>query len=216
MSSNERKRKLAPEDAEQESTTALPKPKELKKKLKTHTTEIQAQPHPNYNKQLTDVLEEMEKIEANRGDIHRARAYQKAVRALKNHATKVTSGAEARRLDGVGAKTAAKIDEILSTGRLVRLEDELKDENTRAINELCRISGVGPAAAKKFVDDGVKTIDALRERWNELTNHQQIGLKYLTEFEQRIPRKEMEAIERKVQNALRNVDPELIGEVQTK
>jgi hypothetical protein len=36
---------------------ALPKPKEVKKKHKTTTHEIEMQAHPNYNKQLTDILD---------------------------------------------------------------------------------------------------------------------------------------------------------------
>jgi hypothetical protein len=35
----------------------LPKPKEIKKKVKTTTTEITTQSHPNYNKQITDILD---------------------------------------------------------------------------------------------------------------------------------------------------------------
>jgi DNA polymerase beta len=35
------------------------------------------------------------------------------------------------------------------------------DDSSIAIKELTRVSGIGPAAAKKFVDDGILSIDGL-------------------------------------------------------
>jgi len=33
------------------------------------------------------------------------------------------------------------------------------DDTSTAINELIKVNGIGPAAARKFVDEGIKTID---------------------------------------------------------
>lgn len=59
---------------------------------------------------------------------------------------------------------------------LIRLDNELKDEKTIAINELTRVTGIGPKFAKQLYADGVKTIDDLRKRTEILNNHQQIGM----------------------------------------
>lgn len=51
-------------------------------------------------------------------------------------------------LDGVGVKIAKKIQEILDTGKLNKLDKMLAKPEIQAINLYCRISGVGQAAAK--------------------------------------------------------------------
>jgi hypothetical protein len=49
-------------------------------------------------------------------------AYRKAAKAVATHRGAITSGSEARDLPGVGIKIANKIDEILATGRLAKLD----------------------------------------------------------------------------------------------
>jgi len=192
----------------------LPKPKEIKKKHKSTTTEITLQSHPNYNKQLTDILEEMGLLEKNRGQVHKFKAYQKAIRALKNHPKKLTSGKEATKLNGIGKKIANKIDEILESGHLFKLDKELEDDRTRAINSLSQVSGIGPAAAKKFVDEeGIMSLSDLKKNYEKLNNHQKIGLKYFDDFSKRIPRREVEQIEKVVLDCLIEIDKRLEGKI---
>ena len=56
---------------------------------------------------------------------------------------RLTSGDEAKKLPGVGDKIAKKIEEILSTGKLAKLENIQQDEASVAINLLTRVSGIG-------------------------------------------------------------------------
>lgn len=51
-------------------------------------------------------------------------------------------------LDGIGVKIAKKIQEILDTGKLNKLEKLLANPDIVAVNLLCRVSGVGPQAAQ--------------------------------------------------------------------
>lgn len=55
-------------------------------------------------------------------NIYKYNAYRKAAGALAAHPTRITSGKEARKLDGVGDKIAKKIDEFIETGTLQKLE----------------------------------------------------------------------------------------------
>lgn len=48
--------------------------------------------------------------------MHKYNAYRKAVGVLAKHPTRVKSGAEAKKLDGIGDKIAKKIDEYIDTG----------------------------------------------------------------------------------------------------
>lgn len=72
----------------------------------------------NVNKAITDQLDSLEKIYQNTGEQWRAMAYRKASSALKKHPTKIKSAEEAKNIKGIGAKTAEKIGELLSTGML--------------------------------------------------------------------------------------------------
>ncbi len=53
------------------------------------------------------------------------------------------SGAEAKKLNGIGDKISKKIDEILSTGKLVKLDKIRASESSQAINFLTEVSGIG-------------------------------------------------------------------------
>uniref|UniRef100_A0A8D0DS24 DNA polymerase n=1 Tax=Salvator merianae TaxID=96440 RepID=A0A8D0DS24_SALMN len=75
--------------------------------------------------------------------IHKYNAYRKAASVISKYPTKIKSGAEAKKLDGVGAKIAEKIDEFLSTGKLRKLEKIRQDDTSSSINFLTRVSGIG-------------------------------------------------------------------------
>lgn len=55
-------------------------------------------------------------------NIYKYNAYRKAASSLAAHKTLITSGKEARKLDGVGEKVAEKIDEFIKTGHLKKLD----------------------------------------------------------------------------------------------
>lgn len=52
------------------------------------------------------------------------------------------------------------------------------DESSVAIQELTRVSGIGPAKAKELYDQGVGNIDLLLKNQDKLNHHQKLGLKY--------------------------------------
>ncbi|KAM9475699.1 DNA polymerase beta isoform 2-T2 [Clarias gariepinus] len=145
--------------------------------------------------------------------IHKYNAYRKAASVIAKYPHKIKSGTEAKKLDGVGAKIAEKIDEYLTTGKLRKLEKIRNDDTSSSINFLTRVTGIGPAAARKFYDEGVKTLDDLKKIEHKLNHHQQIGLKYFEEFEKRIPRSEMEKMETLILQELEQLDPEYIGTI---
>ncbi|XP_018109615.1 DNA polymerase beta isoform X1 [Xenopus laevis] len=137
----------------------------------------------------------------------------KAASVIAKYPTKIKSGTEAKKLDGVGAKIAEKIDEFLATGKLRKLEKIRQDDTSSSINFLTRVTGIGPAAARKFFDEGIKTLDDLRNNEHKLNHHQKIGLKHFDDFEKRIPRKEMLQMQEIILDKVNNLDPEYIATV---
>lgn len=171
-------------------------------------------PGENLNEGITDFLIELANYEKNvNRAIHKHNAYRKAASVIAKYPTKIKSGAEAKKLDGVGAKIADKIDEFLTTGKLRKLEKIRQDDTSTSINFLTRVTGIGPAAARKLFDEGIRTLEDLKKNETKLNHHQKIGLKYFEEFEQRIPRDEMEKMQDIVWKAVKKIDRRYIATV---
>ncbi|KAI6645745.1 DNA polymerase beta-like isoform X1 [Oopsacas minuta] len=162
------------------------------------------------NSGICDMLNELAEYEKN---INRStpkfKVYKKAMQAIAGHSTKITSGAEAKKLDGVGTKIGEKIDEFLSTGKLERVEKIRADESHVAMSLLTKVTGIGPAAAQKLYKDGITSLDELRNNLDKLNHHQKIGVKYLNDFNQRIPREEVEDIFKLVAAGIKEVDEKI-------
>ncbi|KRT86188.1 hypothetical protein AMK59_1203 [Oryctes borbonicus] len=151
----------------------------------------------NSNHDFCDFLIELADYEKNvNRNIHKHNVYRKAANVLANHPTRITSGKEAQKLDGIGKKIAKKIDEFLQTGKLQKLENIHNDEKASVINLLTQVSGIGPAKARNLVEMDIRSIDDLRKHTDKLTHHQVVGLRYFEDFQKRIPRVEIEEIEK--------------------
>eukprot|EP01006_Ploeotia_vitrea_P021693 TRINITY_DN54123_c1_g1_i1.p1 TRINITY_DN54123_c1_g1~~TRINITY_DN54123_c1_g1_i1.p1 ORF type:complete len:438 (+),score=254.08 TRINITY_DN54123_c1_g1_i1:146-1459(+) len=180
------------------------------KKAKTQTKKTAAA-GSNTNAAIVKILNELGANEKANGKDYKALAYFKAARSLKNHPTAIKSGKEAMKLPGIGKKIGAKIDEILTTGGLERLERDRNDERLQSIQELQRVSGIGPRLAQKLYDEHkVKSLADLYSQQHLLNDKQRICLRHVKEFEEKIPRAEMDEISTFVQRVAKQVDPELM------
>eukprot|EP00090_Calanus_glacialis_P003687 TRINITY_DN12711_c0_g1_i2.p1 TRINITY_DN12711_c0_g1~~TRINITY_DN12711_c0_g1_i2.p1 ORF type:complete len:341 (+),score=118.19 TRINITY_DN12711_c0_g1_i2:1401-2423(+) len=165
----------------------------------------------NHNADFCDALIELATWEKNvNRNHHKHNAYRKAAQALAGLDFRIKTGDEAKKLPGVGAKIALKIDEIIETGKLEKLDKIRKDDSSVAINLLTRVAGIGPAKAKDLYDAGIVTIEDLEKNVDKLSAAQKIGLKYFEEFEKRIPRHEIKEIEKKIRGVVESVDSEYI------
>nr|XP_022901624.1 DNA polymerase beta-like isoform X2 [Onthophagus taurus] len=161
----------------------------------------------NPNQDFCEFLIELADYEKNvNRNVYKYNAYRKAASVLGNHPIKITSGKEAKKLNGVGEKIAKKIDEFLQTGKLQKLENIHKDESSIAINELTRVSGIGPAKAQSLFASGIKSLDDLKRNQSSLNHHQKVGLKHLEDFEKKIPRDEIQEIEAILKSEISKLD----------
>lgn len=168
----------------------------------------------NPNSGIVEFLMELANYEKNvTRQMHKYNAYRKAAGMISKHPLKIDSGAEAKKLDGVGDKIAKKIDEYLATGKLAKLEKIRADDTNVAITELTRVTGIGPAAAQKLVSEGIKSIIELRQHTEKLNHHQQVGLRYFEEFERRIPREEMLQLQEILLTEIKKIDGDFEAEI---
>lgn len=119
---------------------------------------------------------------------------------------------------GVGPKSKEVINEYLKTGnitKLDKLEERVKPYITEkdVILSFKNIHGIGNAKAKELYDKGYRTFSDLENHKEELTHAQQLGLKYRDDFNIRIPRKEVECIDRALRVMFDTIEAGIIFEI---
>ena len=109
-------------------------------------------------------LADLMKLEEGSPQSFRVRAYEKAVAAVKELTTDVAemSQSELVAVSGIGASTAKKIVEFVTTGTIERVE-RLRTEYPPEFVELTRIPGVGPKTAVLMrAELGVENVEQLK------------------------------------------------------
>ncbi|MFI2609287.1 DNA polymerase/3'-5' exonuclease PolX [Kitasatospora sp. NPDC018619] len=119
---------------------------------------------PRLNEQVGELLQEYaDLINITGGDAFRARAYEKAARAVGGHSEDL-AGLDLKGLQqipGVGKSTAAKIAEYLATGTIRALE-ALRAQIPSGVREMTAVPGVGPKRALALYRDlGISSVDEL-------------------------------------------------------
>lgn len=162
----------------------------------------------NFNKHITDKLEVLAKAYTHQGDKWRALSYSKAVNALKSYHKPVTSYQEASQIPGIGARMADKIDEIMESGHLRKIDHI--GEAVPVLEMFTNIWGAGAKTAQLWYQQGFRTLEDISTKAH-LNHNQKIGLKHYDDFLNRMPREEAGAIEKVVGNAARAIDPLLVS-----
>lgn len=163
---------------------------------------------PTPNDRTIAILQQMATYYDRTGDNWRTLAYRRAITALRKHDTHVKTAKEARKINGIGTRLADKIEEIVTTDRLKRLDAVLSDPDDTVLQLFMGIYGVGIRQAKSWMEQGYRTLDDL-QRHVKLTSNQKIGIEHHADFAQRIPRSEVKQHGDIVAQALKVADRDL-------
>lgn len=110
-------------------------------------------------------LTELTILEEQNPQSFRVRAYESAAQAIAAQATdlgKLTLK-ELQKIEGIGKSTAEKIQELLTTGKVERVE-ALRQKHPRSVVALLQIQGLGPKAVARLRSElGVQSLDDLRQ-----------------------------------------------------
>jgi len=147
--------------------------------------------------------------------VFKAREYSKAIKVLSDYHGPIDSLETAKDIliksgKKNPVKILKKIKEIIDTGKLEAAEKVKKDPRLKALTNLTKVYSIGDKKALQLYEQyNITTVPQLKKEFKKdpsiLHNKQQIGLKYFTDLQKRIPRKEMLDYE----TLLKQVDPSL-------
>ncbi|GFF84535.1 hypothetical protein IFM53868_04178 [Aspergillus udagawae] len=160
----------------------------------------------NPNSKTIEILQQMLDYYTRTSDQWRTLAYRKAIAALRRQPKKVVTRAQARAIPGIGPRLADKIEEIVFTNRLRRLENANNTPENLILQEFLGVYGAGISKASRWIAQGYRSLDDLKIKAS-LTKSQRIGVEHYHDFAQRIPRREVEVHGEIVRKAVQRADP---------
>jgi DNA polymerase/3'-5' exonuclease PolX len=204
-----KKRKLVPPKSSSSSASTESSSHEPKKHADTfETLKPKEKIHHNPNQQTIDILLQMAEQHKLRGEEFRVKAYKIAIDTLQKTPKYIMSYREAVKLPGIGSGIAKKIEEISKTSHLKQLDAVKESKESRLLKLFKGIHGVGPVFAKKWLKEGMSSLQDIASR-EDLTHNQKLGLIYYDDWNEKIPRKECTVHNEYVKHLFRQIDPDV-------
>ncbi|KAF8252273.1 hypothetical protein K440DRAFT_658095 [Wilcoxina mikolae CBS 423.85] len=166
----------------------------------------------NPKNRTIQVLSEMEQYYTKTQDEWRSMGYRKAIATLRKQNRKISFASEAIELPNIGSRLAEKIEEIVHTDSLKRLQYAKLEPDDATLKLFLGIYGVGLKHARTWVAAGHKTLQDLLDK-EKLTESQRIGIEHHADFAVRIPRDEVQKHGEIVIKTAKDIDDELKLEI---
>ena len=144
------------------------------------------------------------------------KALSNAINNIEKYENNIISGDDLKNnIKGIGTKIATYIDEIIEYGFIKNLENKNIEEDS--YNKFMKITGVGQAKSKEWINKGIKNIDELKKEIKNnnitITNNIELGLKYYDDLNIRIPRNEIDVLKKIIEKILKNINQDLLFEI---
>ncbi|TGO54040.1 hypothetical protein BOTNAR_0279g00140 [Botryotinia narcissicola] len=163
---------------------------------------------PNPNDHTIQILSRMKDYYERIGDQWRTRSYMQACGQLKNQPTLIRTFSEAIVIPKIGQRIAKKIEEIVLTGHLRRLDHAEAEPDNKILKIFMGIYGVNYKLASKWISQGHRSFADLKNNIR-LTPSQQIGIEHYDDLQLRIPRHEIEELGKFIIETSNTLDPEI-------
>lgn len=109
-------------------------------------------------------LEKIMKIYQASGDKGHTIGYGKAISNIKAYAKPITDYKQMDEIPSVGEKIKLKVKEFLEQGKMSKLESLQADPKVAILSDLEKIWGVGPVAAQKLYQAGIRSVKDLENK----------------------------------------------------
>ena len=140
-------------------------------------------------------------------------SFLRTLKIIKSIDFEIENGEQLKDIKGIGKGVISRINEIINQGYIEEIKHTNINNTALSLEkDLIRITGIGPAKAKKLLGENItleKLQNGLVNPEEYLTHHQIIGLKYLEAIEERIPYEEISNIEIYLKNNVKKIDNDL-------
>jgi len=170
-----------------------------------------------FKKYIDQIKNDMDKATTRNEELkhsHRLNSVRKVIDIINNYPHEIKKGEDLEDIKGVGTKSIIRINEILSTGKLSEIK---KRKNiSKYADDLEKIIGIGRKKAlelirKHKITNVQQLDDSYKKGKIELNNKIIMGLKYKDVFDEKIPRNEIDEIDKYIHKQLPKIDKELFG-----
>ncbi|KAG8440956.1 hypothetical protein GDO86_006627 [Hymenochirus boettgeri] len=161
------------------------------------------------NKEITDALEILALSASFQGSEARSLAFARSTSVLKCLPFKLQSLQDVKDLPWCGNHCKRVIQEILEDGVCMEVELVKDSEQYQSMKLLTSIFGVGVHTAKKWYQEGVRSLSDLNNNKRKLTAEQRAGLLHYKDLQQHVTREEAEWVEHLVVRALQSYVPDV-------
>ncbi|EME45834.1 hypothetical protein DOTSEDRAFT_71509 [Dothistroma septosporum NZE10] len=180
---------------EEGQSSDIPEPPEWVKKGVKYACQ-RVTPKDSPNETFLALLHEIKTARLLINDEIGVRAYSTFIASLRAYPYKISHPKELLRLPGCEQKLANLWVEWKNSGTIKAVEELRADEDLKHLRLFYDIWGVGATTAREFYfEKGWRELDDIIEYgWKTLSRVQQIGVKFYDEFQDLIPRAEVESI----------------------
>lgn len=172
-------------------------PKSISHKLKSSKSNSYSmnseQQQKRLNEKFMDLMKTLQYIMRKKKDFLRAKAYENAYESISRIKNDILDPSLLKQTPSIGDAIFEKLTDYHKTGTLPILEKE-KDlvKQKKAMDVFANVYGVGEKKAEELVNNGILTLNTLRKNTDLLNDKQKIGLQYVEDIIQRIPRSEID------------------------
>lgn len=159
-------------------------------------------PLTQHNTHLSEALETLAEAAGFDGSEGRRLSFQRAASVLKALPCPVTSPSQLQGLPHFGEHSSRVVQELLECGTCEEVEQVRCSERHRTMKLFTQIFGVGVKTANRWYQEGLRTLDELREQPQKLTQQQKAGLQHYQDLSTPVGQAEAKALQRLVEAAV--------------
>lgn len=160
-----------------------------------------------HNTLLSEALETLAEAAGFEDKEGRLLTFYRAASMLKSLPYPVTSLSQLQGLPYFGEHSFRVIEELLEHGTCEEVEQIRCSERHQTMKLFTQVFGVGVKTASRWYQEGLRTLDELREQPQRLTQQQKAGLQYHQDLSTPVSRAEAEALQQLVEAAVRETLP---------
>lgn len=153
---------------------------------------------------FANTLSKLSSITKQRGENFQSIAYTRAEESIIVTKKDITSYKDLIGKPYFGENIIKKLEEVETTGKL-RYIEKAKEDPVLALTE---VYGIGPSKARDFISEDIKSVTQLKQHidTDKLTYAQNLGLKYFSDINKRIPREKIVNYEEILKSTLKTID----------